>query len=146
MFKLNAKKIILSLSFVLVSGVYAADELTSTRAAFAKAIAERDLDAIAQIFDEEGILVNQDGSLSKGREQIKAGFKKILENENVRIKSVPDSSITIQNGDLVLRSGRWQLVDNQGNVQEEWFASEVFRKNEKGEWLYLIDNPYNKLP
>ncbi|AHG22581.1 hypothetical protein Z042_01655 [Chania multitudinisentens RB-25] len=104
------------------------------------------LKKIAQFFDEKGILVKQDGTLAKGRAEIKEGFRQILADDKMQIRSVPESSTTVQNDDIILRSGRWQLIDVDGKVHEEWFASEVFRKDAQGKWVYLIDNPYNKLP
>lgn len=146
MLTVGYKKVIVTLLFTVMGSAHAADELNSTRTGFGQAMAARDVEAIAQFFDEKGILVKQDGTLAKGRDEIKQGFREILADKNMRVQSVPGSSNTVQNGDIILRSGRWQLVDKNGKVQEEWFASEVFRKNAQGKWVYLIDNPYNKLP
>ncbi|KFK93163.1 MULTISPECIES: DUF4440 domain-containing protein [unclassified Serratia (in: enterobacteria)] len=146
MLTVGYKKVIVTLLFTVMGSAHAVDELNSTRTGFGQAMAARDVEAIAQFFDEKGILVKQDGTLAKGRDEIKQGFREILADKNMRVQSVPGSSNTVQNGDIILRSGRWQLVDMNGKVQEEWFASEVFRKNAQGKWVYLIDNPYNKLP
>ena len=136
---------VILLTFLIPGIAYASESLETTRAAFAKAMAAKDFDSIVLHFDEKGILVNQDGSLAHGHEEIKEGFRKILSNDKMRVRSVPDSSKAVQNGDIILRSGRWQLVGSDGTVHEEWFASEVFRKNAQGKWVYLIDNPYNTI-
>lgn len=146
MLTVGYKKVIAMLLFTVMGSAQAADDLDTTRTAFGQAMAARDVESIAQLFDEKGILVKRDGSLAKGRAEIKEGFREILADKNMRIQSVPDSSTTVQNGDIILRSGRWQLVDVNGKVHEEWFASEVFHKDAQGKWIYLIDNPYNKLP
>ncbi|WP_337261698.1 MULTISPECIES: YybH family protein [unclassified Serratia (in: enterobacteria)] len=146
MLTVGYKKVIAMLLFTVMGSAHAVEELNSTRSGFGQAMAARDVEGIAQFFDEEGILVKQDGSLAKGRTEIKEGFREILADKNRRVRSVPDSSTTVQNGDIILRSGRWQLIDINGKVHEEWFASEVFRKNAQGQWVYLIDSPYNKLP
>lgn len=146
MFHANLKKAGVVLVLAVAATAQAAGELDATRAGFAKAMAARNVEDIARYFDEKGILVNQDGSLAQGKDEIKKGFRQILAAEGMQIRSVPDSSRTVRNGDIILRSGRWQWVDASGKVQEEWFASEVFRQNSQGDWVYLIDNPYNKLP
>ena len=106
------------------------------------AVGAGDMDAIIATFEENGALVGQPGTLAQGTEALRAAFAGFMAiNPQIEVHSHE----VIQAGDIALHSSTWTMRGQTPDghpIEENGFSTVVLRRQESGEWLMVIDNPF----
>jgi len=106
------------------------------------AVGAGDMDAIIATFEENGVLVGQPGTIAQGTAALReafAGFMAINPQITVHAHEV------IQAGDIALHSSTWTMRGEAPGghpIEETGFSTVVLRRQDNGEWLMVIDNPF----
>lgn len=115
---------------------------TETPEALHQALADgfnsKDIDALLDIYEENGSLVPQPGQVATGKDELKAaliGFLTIVGKMEVETKSI------VENGDVALTVSSWKIVNGKKVIMAS-MGSELMRKQANGNWLFVVDNPF----
>jgi uncharacterized protein (TIGR02246 family) len=104
---------------------------------FAARFNERDVDALLELYDPDGSVVEPDGSVSIGTEAILAHLERLV-GLSGRMVSTNRSSIIV--GDIALVTAEWHIADSTvGDLSGR--SAEVLRRRSDGSWVYVIDQP-----
>ena len=106
--------------------------------ALASAFNARDLSAMAALYDEDAVLIDETGAEHRGVEAIKAALKDMLEAGGV-MTSTPRRALVV--GNIALSGADWRLEPRDGGEPLEGRSLEVLRRHPDGSWRYLIDCP-----
>ena len=106
--------------------------------ALAAAFNARDLDAMAALYDEDGVLIDETGAEHRGVEAIKEALKDMLSAGGV-MTSTPRLVVIV--GDIALSGADWRLEPRDGGEPLEGRSLEVLRRQPDGSWRYVIDCP-----
>ena len=106
--------------------------------ALAAAFNARDLDALAALYSEDGVLIDETGAQHRGVEAIKAALKDMLEAGGA-MTSTPRLAVIV--GDIALSGADWRLEPRDGGEPLEGRSLEVLRRQPDGSWRYVIDCP-----
>ena len=104
----------------------------------ASAFNARDLDAMAALYDEDAVLIDETGAEHRGLKAIKAAFKDMLAAGGV-MASTPRLSVIVR--DIALSGADWRLDTGDGHQILKGQSLEVLRRQPDGSWRYLIDCP-----
>ena len=105
--------------------------------ALATAFNASNLDAMAALYSENAVLIDETGAEHRGVEAIKAALKDMLVTGGV-MTSTPRLAVII--GDIALSGADWRLDTGDGESLEGR-SLEVLRRQPDGSWRYLIDCP-----
>lgn len=111
------------------------EDMSPTLAATVNA---RDLHAMAALYDEHAVLIDEAGTEHRGVEAIKAALEDMLETGGV-MTSTRRFAVVI--GDIALSGADWRLEPSDGGKPLEGRSLEVLRRQPDGSWRYLIDCP-----
>jgi uncharacterized protein (TIGR02246 family) len=104
---------------------------------FATGFNERDVDALVDLYDPDGSVVEPDGSVSVGTEAIRAHLERLLALGG-RMVSMNRSSVMV--GDIALVTAEWHVAGSSvGDLSGR--SAEVLRRRSDGSWVYVIDQP-----
>lgn len=106
--------------------------------ALAAAFNARDLDAMAALYEDEAVLIDETGAKHQGIDAIKAVLKDMLEDGGV-MTSTPHRALVV--GDIALSGADWRLKPDGGGETQEGRSLEVLRRGSDGGWRYLFDCP-----
>ena len=106
--------------------------------ALASAFSTRDLHAMAALYNEEAVVIDETGAEHRGIDAIYAALKDMLKAGGV-MTSKPRFAIVI--GDIALSGADWRLAPGDGSEPLEGRSLEVLRRQPDGSWRYLIDCP-----
>jgi uncharacterized protein (TIGR02246 family) len=114
----------------------------ATDALMGQAISERDVDAVLELFEADGVFIDADSGVAvRGHEQIRAALVTLFESQP-RLEGLPPTVFVA--GDIALVISRWTLelsgVDGEVSRQSGT-ATDVMRRQPDGTWRYVIDNP-----
>lgn len=115
--------------------VQAPEDMSPT---LATAFNAHDLDAMAALYEDEAILIDETGAEHQGVEAIKAVLKDMLDAGGV-MTSTPRRALIV--GDIALSGAHWRLEPRDGGEPLEGRSLEVLRRQPDGGWRYLIDCP-----
>lgn len=104
----------------------------------AAAFNARDLDAMAALYEDEAVLIDETGAEHQGVEAIKAVLKDMLDAGGV-MTSTPRRALIV--GDIALSGAHWRLDPSDDGEPLEGRSLEVLRRQPDGSWGYLIDCP-----
>ena len=107
-------------------------------AAFAEAVNTRDMDALLRCYVPTGMVVNPDGSVSSGHEQIGAHARGLFELGG---RMTATNEYAVVNGDIALVGARFEIAFDDGRPTITGRTAEVLTRTEDG-WAYLIDHPF----
>ena len=110
--------------------------------AFLQAFNAGDIDALVALYEPQAILVAQSGQMAEGHAAVREGFNAFL---SLKPTLTLDKYTLIPTGDLTLFVDQWTLqgTDPDGQpVHMEGTATDVFRQQADGSWLFVIDNPW----
>ncbi len=113
--------------------VQAPEDMSPTLAAIFNA---QDLDAMAALYSEDAVLIDETGAQHRGVEAIKAALKDMLEAGGV-MTSTPRLAVIV--GDIALSGADWRLEPRGGGEPLEGRSLDVLRRQPDGSWRYLID-------
>ena len=110
--------------------------------AFLRAFNEGDIDALVALYEPQAILVAQSGQVAEGHAALREGFNAFLA---LKPTLTLEKYTLIPTGDITLFVDKWTLKgtgpDGQP-VHMEGTATDVFRQQADGRWLFVIDNPW----
>jgi uncharacterized protein (TIGR02246 family) len=108
---------------------------------FTKAVNASDVDALLDLYDPDGVVVELDGSLTTGSDAMRASFEALA--GAIRHIDGTDRKIFVA-GDIALTSGSWtaeiELPDGTV-VTQQGVTAEVSRRQADGTWRLVIDDP-----
>ena len=104
--------------------------------ALAAAFNARDLDAMAALYDEDAVLIDETGAEHPGIDAIKEALKDMLAAGGVMTSTPRLSVIT---GDIALSGDDWRLDTGDRHQILNGRSLEVLRRHPDGSWRYLID-------
>jgi uncharacterized protein (TIGR02246 family) len=110
---------------------------------FEAAFNDGDLDALVDLFEPRAVLVPSPEQSAHGRDQIRVALQAYLAaRPTIRIQT----TAVVETAEGVgLTSGKWNLKGTGPDGQPLEMAgvgAEVFRRQEDGRWLFVIDNPF----
>lgn len=111
---------------------------SDVNAAFADGFNRRDVEALVGLYDPEGGVVEMDGTMSVGADEIRQHVERLLALGG-RMESVNLTSVVL--GDLALVTAAWTITDATVAPRMEGRSSEILRRQPDGTWAYLIDQP-----
>ena len=109
------------------------------------AINSENLEELMNFYSDNAILVVKPGLLATGKPQIKKAFTAIIDYFNHSLVVNQDKMAIIETEDIALVIAKAELHannDKQSEYSMERISTYVFRKNEDGNWLCVIDNSY----
>lgn len=114
-------------------------DLKTLHAVFAELFNKGDAAGLASLYEAEAVFTPQPGTVLRGIEAIRPAIEAFV---NTGFKMTLTTVYLIENGDLGLLSGAWQLKNGQETAMSGK-TSEVVRRGADGSWRYLIDNPFS---
>lgn len=111
---------------------------SDVNAAFADGFNRRDIDAMLALYDPEGGVVEMDGTMSVGPEQIRHHLERLVELGG-HMESVNLTAVEL--GDIALVTAAWTITDATVAPRMDGRSSEILRRQPDGTWAYLIDQP-----
>ena len=110
-----------------------------------RAITAEDFDAVTEFYADDATLVVKPGLNVSGKPAIRRAFEAIAAHFNHSLKVGQGDMVVLDGADtaLVLMESTLDAVDKAGaDVSTVRRATYVFRKDEDGRWLCVIDNSY----
>ena len=111
---------------------------SDVNAAFADGFNRRDVDALLALYDPAGGVVEMDGTMSVGHEEIRTHLERLLALGGT-MESVNLTAVVL--GDLALVTAAWTITDTTVAQRMDGRSAEVLRRQADGTWAYLIDQP-----
>jgi ketosteroid isomerase-like protein len=109
-------------------------EVRATEAAFAKTMADRDVDAFARFLDEETVFFTHDATL-RGRRAVVEAWSRFFQGESAPFSWEPEAVAVLDSGTLGLTSG--PVFDPEGNRIGTF--NSVWRRDDDGAWKIVFD-------
>lgn len=110
------------------------EEVAKTERAFAKTMAERNLQEFQSYIAPDAVFWNGTEEL-RGKDNVVAAWKAYFEGPDAPFAWKPETVMVLEAGTLALSSGP---VSNPDNVIDSYFTS-VWRKNDEGNWKIIFD-------
>lgn len=107
-------------------------------AAFAAAVNARDIDALLRCYVPSGMVVNPDGTVATGHEQVAAHAEGLLQLGG---RMTATNEYAFVNGDIALVGARFEIAFDDGRPAITGRTAEVLTRTADG-WAYLIDHPF----
>lgn len=119
--------------------VFAADrdvaaEIKARETAFAKTMADRDIQAFSGFVSEEGVFFGGKGPI-RGRDAVVAAWKRFFEGPDAPFSWAPETAETLPSGKLGLTSG--PVHDPKGELIGTFTT--VWRLEKDGKWRVVFD-------
>lgn len=108
---------------------------------FEKAVNSKDVDALLDLYDPDGVVVEFDGSRTTGHAAMRASFEAMT--GMIRHLRGTDRKLVVA-GDVALSSASWtaEIALPDGSVvTQQGTTAEVSRRRPDGTWNVLIDDP-----
>jgi ketosteroid isomerase-like protein len=108
------------------------------------AIKQEDFDTLMNYYTDDAILVVKPGMIARGKLEIKKAFIAIAKYFNNSIAPTQGEMIILEAGDtaLVISETLLEADKKDSEFSMDRKATYVFKKNEQGHWLCVIDNSY----
>lgn len=107
-------------------------------AAFADGFNRRDVEAMLALYDPDGSVVEMDGTLSVGTEQIREHLERLVALGG---QMVSTNLTAVVNGDIALVTAEWTITGASVAPRMDGRSAEVLRRQPDGTWAYLLDQP-----
>ncbi len=111
-----------------------ATQVHAAETAFAKAMADRKLDAFESHVAEEALFFSREGVL-RGKVAVVSGWKRFFEGEQAPFSWAPESVEVLESGTLAISSGP---VRDPAGKQISTFSS-IWRLENDGRWRVVFD-------
>jgi uncharacterized protein (TIGR02246 family) len=112
-----------------------AAQVAAAERAFAKTMADRDLDAFAQFVSEEALFFGGAGQPTRGRAAVVAAWTVYFEGAQAPFSWEPDQVEVLASGTLALSTG--PVRDPAGKVVSRF--SSIWRLDHDGRWRVVFD-------
>jgi len=113
-----------------------------THELFARAANSGDVEAIVEMYEPDGVIIERSGDVTKGTAAIRHHVEELL---SLRPAMTIVESRTFRNGDIALLCSRWTAKIARAGGQEvvmEYRGSEIVRRGPDGVWRFVLDNPW----
>jgi uncharacterized protein (TIGR02246 family) len=110
-----------------------AEQVRAAEEAFARTMADRDLDAFASYVADEAVFVGRE--VLRGREAVVDGWRPYFEGNVAPFSWAPESVEVLESGALALSSG--PVFDPDGNRIGTF--NSVWRREADGQWRVVFD-------
>ncbi|MGH9132832.1 MAG: YybH family protein [Ilumatobacteraceae bacterium] len=107
-------------------------------AQFADGFNGRDVEALLDLYDPDGSVVEPDGSVSVGTAAIRGHLERLV-GLGGRMVSTNRSAVVV--GDIALVTADWQIPGSEVVGELSGQSAEVLRRRSDGSWVYVIDQP-----
>jgi uncharacterized protein (TIGR02246 family) len=107
-------------------------------AAFAEGYNARDVDALLELYEPTATVVNRDGSLAIGSDQVREHLAALVA---VGGRMTSTNRYAVVHEDLALVGAEWEIDLGDGSAPVRGRTSEVLRRQPDGRWRYAIDHP-----
>jgi uncharacterized protein (TIGR02246 family) len=107
-------------------------------AAFADGFNRRDVDGLLALYEESGAVVEIDGSVSAGRDAIRAHLEHLVAIGGTMTST---NLTSVEAGEIALVTAEWVIVDGSVAPEISGRSAEVLRRQADGSWVYVIDQP-----
>lgn len=114
------------------------DHPEQINAAFADGFNARDVDALGDLYAPDGAVVNRDGSVSRGAEEIRAHVAELVQLGGTMTST---NRYAVVNGDVALVGADFVIEFDDGRDPITGRTAEVLGRRDGG-WRYLIDHPH----
>ena len=117
-----------------------ADEVRCREIGFSRSVENQDSELFASFIDPDARFIS--GSVARGPEAVAAAWAVFFNADGPSIKWRPKYVEVLENGELALSRGPYQLVthDDDGKVIEHWGTfNSVWRLNPDGQWRVVFD-------
>ena len=111
------------------------EQVRSTEAAFARTMAERDLQAFAGFLAENTVFFGRDNAPIRGKAQVEAAWRRFFEPAAAPFLWAPETVEVLDAGDLALSSG--PVYDPAG--ERVGTFNSVWRRERDGRWRIVFD-------
>jgi len=112
-----------------------AQQVRETEIAFAKTMADRDLEAFARFVAEDAVFIGGQGPL-RGREAIVEGWRTRYQGPKAPFSWTPEIVEVVGSGDLAISRG--PVFDPDGKRVGTYIST--WRREPSGRWLIVIDS------
>lgn len=102
------------------------------------------LDELLDLYEDDAVLVQQDGSAARGREALRAALAPMLAAGARMHMHVVRS---VRAGDVALLHNDWTMTATAPDgsaVRAEGRALEVVRRQPDGSWRFVVDDPFSR--
>ena len=110
---------------------------------FAEALASNDINALADLYEPDAVLVPEPGHIIQGREHIRTHLGNLL---TLKPRLESETTAVVRAGDIAMLRSKWSLIgtsDDGTAVQLSGESTEIVRMQPDGAWKCVIDNPYS---
>jgi uncharacterized protein (TIGR02246 family) len=124
-------------SVQLVAEVKAAD------AAWAEAAASKSVERMLEFYDEEGVLIVQDGTVISGREGLRAAWTAFFGTPGIELSWQAQVVRGSKSHDLAFSYGSWEIEQGPSGQKTKRTGTYVFvwKRQADGNWKVLVDKP-----
>ncbi len=105
------------------------------------AINREDFDTLIDIYSDDAVLVIKPGMNATGKAQIRRAFEAIAAHFNHKIEVKQTGMKILESEDTALVLAK-TVVSTSDGLPINRNATYVFKKNQSGNWLCVIDNSY----
>jgi uncharacterized protein (TIGR02246 family) len=109
---------------------------------FSSLLADRDLDALVDLYEPDAAFAPQPGESVRGREAIREALRPFLALEP---RMTADIERVLVGGDSAFVANRWTLTGTQPDgspVELAGVSADVLRRRPDGSWGIAIDDPW----
>merc|ERR1712179_420151 len=120
----------------------ACSDVEGTKAAFNAAYEAKDVDAIAELYEEECIYITQEDGMMRGRDRIRESMKKFLELFD-KIEWGAEEGDTVTSGNLCVEAGYMKL--KKIDTEDDWVHGlyvTTFVKGDDEKWRIKFDTGF----
>lgn len=118
--------------------MYSLESPEDLHQAMAKAYNARNLQALTNLYVDDGILIPSPETYVQGKKLIKEALTQFL-----KIGGTMDVSTVFvyRVGDIAHTRSSWKILDN-GKILAQASGSETMQRNSNGDWLFVVDHPF----
>ncbi|MBX9687927.1 MAG: SgcJ/EcaC family oxidoreductase [Candidatus Obscuribacterales bacterium] len=117
-------------------------ELRAQAASYARAFSAGDLDRLLSFFDEQAIVVDLFGNLSRGKEAIKQQYKEFFARAGKQALEVSVESIKFPTDDTAIEEGYTRLSNSSSDSAMAHYVAVHFKRNGRWYTSTVTESPY----
>jgi uncharacterized protein (TIGR02246 family) len=119
-------------------------EPESTQTLFEEYINAADLESALSLYDSEAVVIQQDGSIKRGTNEIRQHLEGLL-SLKPRISTIVLNTVRV--GNVAMIFSKWRILGESNNreaVDVTGKSYDIVTLKSDGTWRIAIDNPFSK--
>jgi uncharacterized protein (TIGR02246 family) len=118
-------------------------EVKAADAAWAEAAASKSVDRVLEFYDEDGVLIAQDGKVTSGRESLRTAWTVFFGVPGIKLSWQAQVVRGSRSGDLAFSYGSWEIEQGPNGQKTKRNGVYVFiwKRQVDGKWKVLVDKP-----